>query len=361
MHKLISHFSTLQSKIRPSKERIEAAQALPPKVRTYLEELTNYTTISPHSRLAGSYAQKMCVGDVKDVDFLVRIDGTPTGDDAPSPKATIRDLKDALEGLAEELGYVTENIEVNAARRSVHVYFVDENFHIDAVPCIAPDGFDEALWVPCKNQGEWVKSHPLGYINKLNEINNENGGNVKPLGRILKHYVQQNMTYMRPKSYWLGALLLQIIDEEGFDKSKSPGELFNWLVSKIHAKYKILLDTSTTKVPKVKDPMLGHDISWNWERNAFESFMRHLAEARDISAKALSNEITKEKAVEYWQKLFGGDYFPATVESETKDFAAAAMPGAGYVSGSGRILSATAAMAAVTPIVRSATTRFHGE
>lgn len=361
MQKLITHFSTLQKNIRPSDERIESAQSLPPKVRKYLEDHETFGTVSPHSRLAGSYAQKMCVGDVKDVDFLVRVAGTPTGDDATPPKKMIADLKTTLGGLAEAMGYASDGVTINAARRSVHVHFVGEDFHIDAVPCIAPDGFDEPVWVPCKAQGEWVKSHPIGYVNKLNEINSDNGGNVKPLGRMLKHYVQQSMKYMRPKSYWLGALLLQIIDEKGFDKTKSPGELFHWLVSEIHAKYKILLDTSTTKVPAVKDPMLGHNITWNWERNEFESFMRHMADARDTSTKALADDITQEKAIGYWQKLFGDAYFPTSVEAETKALVAAATPGSGHVSPVGRVLTAASAASLSVPSVASATTRYHGD
>lgn len=356
-HPLTTHFNQLRKATLPPEGRRKAAKEIPAQVRKFLEELETFKTIWPHSQLAGSYAQKLCVGDVKDVDFLIRVVGIATGEDMTSPRKMISDLAHALEGLAEHLGYEKSKITIETARRSVHVYFKDEEFHLDVVPCIADDGLDKPLYVPCKNAGAWVKSNPIGYVKKLDEINAANGYNVKRLARIFKHFIHHQMTNSRPKSYWLGALLLQIIDEEGFDATKTQGELFNWLVSKIHAKYLVTLNTSTTATPNVKDPMLGHNISWNWSRRGFETFMARLEDAKKWSEKALADDVTQEKAIEYWQKLFG-DKFPTSVEEEAKELATAMWPGNGSkVASTGLLVAASVASIAS---VASKTTRFHG-
>lgn len=359
MYPLTTHFNMMRQKTRPPGERIEAAKNLPPLVRSFLENHPEFPTVAPHSRLAGSYAQKLCVGDVKDVDFLVFVDGAYEGEDMIEPRRIIGDLQKALKGLAAHLGYDEDEISVKPARRSVHVHFKGHDFHLDVVPCIAPDGEGEAAYVPCKNLEKWVKTHPLGYIKLLDEVNAAHSHNVKRLARTFKHFVQHKMKqpYMRPKSYWLGALLLQVIEEEGFDDTKTQAELFHWLVLAIYDKYRVTLDTSATATPNIMDPVLGHNISWNWGRNAFEMFMARLKEASEWSGEAISDRVTKEEAAQLWQRIFGSEYFPASIDDEAKSLAEALRPGNVCVEPSGRVVSASLASAAA---IAAPLTRFHG-
>src|SRR5271157_3120902 len=143
MYTLGTHFEELLKNIRPPEDRLEAARVLPRKVRDYLAENDGFVTVDPHTRLVGSYGQDTCVGDVKDVDFLVRVPGDPVKNE-PNAKKLIQELKRALDGLPKALGYSgfaeIDNIEIERARRSVHIYFQDKDFHLDVVPCIAPSG-----------------------------------------------------------------------------------------------------------------------------------------------------------------------------------------------------------------------------
>src|SRR5437868_237041 len=102
MFTLGTHFEMLLQNLQPPNERLQAAQDLPPKVRKYLEEHKGFATLAPHSRIAGSYPQGMSVGDVKDVDFLVRVDGDPEANN-PEANTLIKDLKEALDGLPQAL------------------------------------------------------------------------------------------------------------------------------------------------------------------------------------------------------------------------------------------------------------------
>jgi hypothetical protein len=359
MYPLTTHFNKLRQNTLPPADRLEAAKTVPPLVRKFLELHESFVTVSPQSRLVGSYAQKLCVGDVKDVDLLVFVPGAYEGDEMIEPRTMIADLRRALSGLATHLGYEDDEISIEAARRSVHVHFKNQDFHLDVVPCIAPDGVDEPAYVPCKNLDEWVKTHPVGYIKKLDEINAEHGYNVKRLARTMKHFVHFKMKQknMRPKSYWLGALLLQVIDEQGFDDTKTQAELFHWLVAAISEKYRVTLDTSTTATPNIKDPILGHNLSWNWGRNAFEMFMARLKEATDWSRAAISSNTSKEDAIALWQKIFGEEFFPSNVEDVATELANSLRPGFACVEPSGIVVTLAAASDAA---VAAPMTRFHG-
>ena len=106
------------------------------------------------------------------MDFLVVVDGDPENNE-PEAKDVVRDLKKALDGLPEALGYSKGRTEIERNRRSVHVYFKDEEFHVDAVPCIALDDIEGVVYVPDRNWNEWIKSQPIGYVKLITDLNNE--------------------------------------------------------------------------------------------------------------------------------------------------------------------------------------------
>ncbi len=355
-----THFEKMLQRTRPPKERLDKARDLPQKVREYLQEHKGFETVSPHSRLVGSYAQELCVGDVKDVDFLVRVSGNPT-ENEPKARGVIGELKKALDGLPAALGYIGEaEMDIERARRSVHVYFRGEDFHIDAVPCVAPDGFDGVIYVPDRGFNTWIRSYPIGYVQLLRDLDTENGGKVRRLIRLLKHYRDFQMETRKPKSYWLGALVVHHIRREGgLDTSLSLAELFRDLCNAIYCQYDHLLRTSDTATPNIPDPMLRHNISWNWGRPHFETFMRRLDDGRTWATKALESE-DRDEAIGWWQKIFGEEYFPSQEEIEKAALCLAdvGLPGKAYVTASGLIVPARPSSSIYTSIPE---TTFHGE
>lgn len=356
MFTLTTHFEKMLSDLQPPEERAKAAQELPAKVRDYLTGHDEFATVSPHTRLAGSYAQHLTVGDIKDVDILVRVPGDPERNE-PDAKTLVADLKKALEGLPEALE--TEgltDIDVTGARRSVHVHIAEPDFHIDVVPCIAPDGFEEALWVPDRGWGKWVKSHPIGYIRLLNDLNKDNGEKIKPLIRLFKRFRDFQMLHRKPKSYWLGAMVVQELDRGNLATDKSIGELFHDLVNGVYNHYACLLGREDDATPNLPDPMLGHNVSFNWKRTHFETFMRRLDEARTWAAAAIG-AADKDDAIAKWQKVFGEEYFPSDVETEAAAAAKAGLPGSAIVTASGLVGKQKPAVGAS---VLSRSTRFHG-
>ena len=299
----------------------------------------------------------MAVGDVKDVDFLVRVPGSPE-DNEPEAKQLIKDLRRALDGLPEALGADGwAGVDLERARRSVHVYIRGRDFHLDVVPCIAPDGFDEPLYVPDRGFNKWILSHPVGYVKLLQELNQAHGGKVLALGKLIKHIRNHHMKNRRPKSYWLGALLVHHV-RETLDMSQPVAVLVCDLLDAVYNQYACLLGRDDDATPNIPDPLLGHNVSWNWSRTHFETFMRRVDDCRSWASSAIDAD-DKEDAVKNWQKVFGEDWFPAEVDSAIEGSAAMAMPGKAAVLGSGLVVGASSSQRAAA--TKSCVTRFHGD
>ena len=136
--------------------------------------------------------------------------------------------------------------------------------------------------------------------------------------------------------------------------------LFRDLLDSIYGQYDHLLNTSDSATPNIKDPLLGHNISWNWERSHFETFMRRIDDGRQRATKALEleEEDDRSDAVSLWQKVFGEEYFPSEVEDMVKQAALNALPGQAFVTSSGLVVSQKPASGQFT---RTEGTTFHGE
>ena len=225
-------------------------------------------------------------------------------------------------------------------------------------PALHPTVFEEVIYVPDRGFNKWIASHPVGYINLLTQLNDTNGRKVRPLTKLLKHFRDAHMQTRRPKSYWLGALVVHhITRQDSLNTSQPLAVLFRDLLEAIYQQYDHLLHVSDSATPNIRDPMLGHNISWNWGRSHFETFMRRLDEGRTWATKAVESK-EKEQAFWWWQKIFGEAYFPSNVDSAASDLATAALPGRSYVTPAGILLSAKPASGMSIPVQR---TTFHGE
>jgi hypothetical protein len=345
------HFNGLLHNIQPPLNRLEAARTLPRKVRDYLEKHEEFVTLDPHTKLTGSYAQFLTVGDVKDVDFLVRTDGDPKEND-PEAKKTVRALKAALDNLPDHLdleGYT--EVEVTGARRSVHVCFPNEDFHIDAVPCIAPYGFGNSIWVPDKGFNKWVESHPLGVVDLVKELEEAYSGKFRNLAKLTKYFRNVQMLRSKPKSYWLLTLLIHEFRDNGFTASDPLPESFHALMDRLYKRLAPIYGRTDGATPNLKDPMLEHNVSWNWGRRDFETFMRRLDDGRRWSQYALDAAANDDldEAIKHWKLVFGAA-FPDDVTELARAEAAARQPGNAAVAASGIILSsATSRTLSVLP------------
>lgn len=331
---LPEYFKQFLWNIEPPEQRLAVAREIPGDVRRYLEENEYFDTQHPHSRLTGSYKRHTAVHNIKDVDFLVfvRYEG-----DKPEPANVLKELHAVLDGLPEALGYGGRAQTLRGQRRSVHVEFDDEDFHLDVVPALIPDGIDEVLLVPDRTWGKWVESHPLGYGKALSALNAANGEKVVPVVKMVKHWRTFQMQRNRPKSYWLECLVYRHI-EKGWvtTEGKSYAELFTDLLRSVHERFHKKFEEGG--VPSIPDPMLGNNVAFNWERSAFESFMRRLDKSISWAEKALDKDREQlDEAIELWQKVFGEEYFTDSPALRKRQKAAWLGAASGWIGSSGSV------------------------
>lgn len=333
------HFAELRKNIEPPKHRRDAAASIPAQVREFLEDSTEFPTEDPHTRLTGSYARSTAIHDIKDVDFVVFVDAEDDEDDEdPDPEEVLDDLFAVLQALPEAIDRPGSAQILRRQRRSVHVHFDEEDFHLDIVPAWLRDGIDEPLWVPDREWSRWVESDPLGYGGALSNLNAETGGKTVPLIKLVKHWRTVQMQRRRPKSYWLEALVYRHLDRGWVTADgKSYAKLFTEVLRSIRDRFEPTLDGGG--VPAISDPMLGHNVAFNWERPAFESFMARLSESIGWAERALAKDRDElDEAVTLWQKIFGSDYFTDSPEARRLQRAEWLGMGATFVTSCGGVL-----------------------
>lgn len=121
MLSLTEQFTAFLQNIQPNEERAGLARDLPAKVREFLEDSEEITTVYPHSRLSGSYARNTAIKEIKDVDILLFVDPAyKDGED--SAQNVINKLVSALVGfpdaLGDENGYIESEPAIKRQRRS---------------------------------------------------------------------------------------------------------------------------------------------------------------------------------------------------------------------------------------------------
>lgn len=350
------HFKKLLANIEPPVDRRLKAQSIPADVREYLKTHADFATQTPHTRLVGSYARETAIRSIKDVDILVFV---KEGDERPDPVTVLDTLYDVLDGLPEDLGSTGQVTTLRRQRRSIHVHFEAEDFRLDVVPAIIPDGMDSPLLVPDKEWEEWIDSAPLGYAAALSVLNQAHGEKVVPLIKLFKHWRGFQIVRGRPKSYYLEALVYRhvnagLVTTEG----KSYAELFTDLLVSIRDEFLPYLDEAEA-VPTIADPTLGHNVAFNWERWAFERFMNRLNESIGWATRALAKTPEQlDEAIVLWQKVFGADAFADTPDLRKAQFAETLARGPAFVSSAGKLFSQRPDD---TRVVQSPPHRFYGD
>lgn len=329
------HFAELRKNIEPPQHRKAVASSIPHDVRRFLEESSDFPTQEPHSRLTGSYRRSTAIHSIKDVDFVVFVDPDNTD---PDPESVLDSLYWTLRGLPAALGYIGDAQVLRRQRRSVHVAFADQDFHLDVVPTLIPRGIDRPLLVPDKGWGTWVESDPLGYVGALSDLNSATSEKAVPLIKMIKHWRTVQMQRQRPKSYYLEALIYKhLTDGSVTILDKSDAELFTDLLRAIHDAFRPTLDGGG--VPTIPDPMLGHDVAFNWERPAFERFMRRAEESISWAERALAKGRDElDEAVALWQNVFGSECFVDSAEARRLQDAEWLASGSVFVTAAGRVL-----------------------
>jgi len=338
------HFNALQKKIEPAEARAHLASTRVGEVRDWLKD-NEFETESPHTRLSGSYSRSTAIEVIPDVDVLMFV---PVDQLDRTPNAVLLQLHEVLQD------YPAAAINTEGQRRSVRLEFPADDLYLDIVPAVAEEGLDKALKVPDRPQEEWIPSDPLGYAERLTNLNQTNGEKVVPLIKLMKAWRDEQMQRRRPKSYVLEVMLLYAVEDGKLALcDHSVAENVRDAFVYITDTYAELMDNSTA-APRISDPQIpNHFITKGWERSHFETFMRRAREAGRAAERALAAE-NEATASEDWKTVFGKRWpTDAEVNRTVREEAAAHQPGAAKIASTGRIIGGAA-------VIATRPTRFHG-
>jgi hypothetical protein len=292
------HFEALLKKINPPPERVALASTRVGDVREWLRE-QEFETRDPHTRLSGSYGRQTAIELIPDVDVLLFV---PENEEQRTPNAVLRELHGVLNDYPN-----AGTVDLRGQRRSVRLELRDDELCLDIVPAISKDGLDYALLVPDRPQEEWIASDPLGYAERLTDVNQGNGGKLVPLIKLMKVWRDEQMLQRKPKSYVLEVILLYAVEDGGLVLcERSWAQNVHDAFAYIADKYADLMDNGS-QAPRIPDPQISNTyITKGWAREHFETFMRRAREAQRAAERALTANVARPGrcAPEPWMRTW---------------------------------------------------------
>lgn len=313
MAKLDWIFNDFLGMIEPSSKAVSYAIKAHEPVREHLESDETIKQYIKNTFLYGSYKRHTAVGNIKDVDIVVLTNFDVT-DEKNTPGNVLKKIKLSLSEFYDD----PENPEYQ--RRSIRINDplpdTDTEMTLDIIPAIPVDKDDGILWVPDREAGKWIYSHPNGHIKNTTSLNSDeySKGKFVPLVKIAKWWWKYQCCVLipltkrpKPKGFWIECLVAENFDPD----QKTWAEHFIALLENIEKKY-----SKTQSVPELQDPGLPDEtIKTSMTLDEFEFFMNVVKDSLGFAHKAL-DEGDENNSIIFWQQIFG-DKFGEKNESKS--------------------------------------------
>lgn len=291
---LNSYFRGLLASIEPDASSVATAKRSHEDLRSILQTDNDVSQADPDSYLSGSYARDTAIKDIKDVDIIVLID---LDHSKTTPDVVVAWLQSALQKYYPK---------VRAQGRSVCVT-TDSGFLLDVVPSVPLSHRDGPVWIPDRDAGQWVASHPKGQIDFGVQRNASTAGYYKHLVKIMKHWRDRlSPVNAQVKSYVLESLVAEMTTVE----PASYGHGVVRILQGIHVSYAPYV--SARIVPKIKDPGYSSvNVAKRWKFDEFTAFIDNVAASRTIAEEAL-DATDRDQSIALWRRLFGAGFESAS-------------------------------------------------
>lgn len=284
---LEKNFKIFASNIQPSESHREDAISAHQTLRDKLKENEELKDVFEGSFLAGSYKRQTAVKPIKDVDIVVMLS---------QEKGSARNTLAWVEGILNAIGYSAKTAK---QRRSIRIDLA--NVTMDIVPALIPWGKDDRLKVPCREDDEWLLSHPKKHIENASALNQKSlDGRYVPIVKMLKWWKIFFVKQKHPKGFFLELLCGLHLDFN----ATSFAEGFTSVLSNMVNFY----GADPVVLPEIDDPGIsGEKILTGMELSEFRVFMQRVSEAKSIAEEALREE-SEIESVKKWRKLFGSEF-----------------------------------------------------
>lgn len=249
MHQALTKL--LISKVTLYKSHIEQASTSQGYIRNLLDNKSRENNDLPwviDDFLSGSYARRIKIHPLDDIDIMVVLDGQglfPTvGGEQLNAKVngrvllnnpvykhtnedgTISSLK-ILEVFRKHLKTTFPNSEIKKDGQAINVYFDSYKMGLDIVPCfhiLPSDSTQDYYYIPQgRGSNMWISTNPKIDAAICDSLNDKFGKKLKPIIRLVKYW-NQTQNYGRLKSYHVEVIVWKVFQDY-------PREITNYAVA----------------------------------------------------------------------------------------------------------------------------------
>lgn len=295
-------FGEYLAAIEPDTEAKRLAAEAHNVPRDFLKDDADFGEYVVDSFLYGSYKRQTATHGIKDVDIML-ITNFDIYETTPD---------EVLDMLFEALVrcYGSENV-LKKNRRSIQVLnpLPDEktDLTLDILPAVEVNDGTGYLYVPDKDEGEWILTNPRGHLERTSEENAKENKKLVPFVKIMKSWwkyqsqvlVSESNPKPRPKSFWLETLALNYF----YDIDDNWAERFVRFLRTIRD-----IAPSGASIIYLEDPgMPGQQLKTSMSQSEFDIFMDMIRASEKLASTALDEENETESS-KLWAQIFGDDF-----------------------------------------------------
>lgn len=282
-------FVEFGAKIAPTTAQEQTIASRRTAVEGFLAKkyLSNSTMPLTHVRTIGSAGRKTLIRPVDDLDVFAVFD------DSQVWSSYQYDSKQLLYRVREALaGYSVQT--VGSRGQAVRLFYTSGP-HVDITPAFPVKDFwgqPAGYYIP-KGDGGWQQTDPYKHHDFIATRNQELGGYLKPLVRLLKRW--NSVHSSRLKGFHLEVMTQAIFSSLGSNTRDAVVMFFEYAGGRLH----------------VNDPAgYSGDLasSWSWQKQ--QDVQQSFTTAHDRAAEALQAESggNPAEAIRLWRIIFGSEF-----------------------------------------------------
>ena len=287
---LLENFKFFLSNIEPTANQKNEASTGHTTLRKRLSGDEEFKEFFIDSFLTGSYARDTAIRPIKDVDIIIIMNILQTN----TPSSVINYLERILKKYYS-----------NTKRQTKSVNITLSYINMDVVPAIAPEGIDNILLIPNREEKEWTKTHPKKHI-ELSTIMNKNRNLLyKPLVKSLKQWrdVRMSETW-KPKSFILETIIYGFASANMISSIPLSIRDFYYYV---YNKYKKEKEEQKYSPIIIDHGGTGKDVAQKWTLSDFNKFYDECIASWSSANNAIKSE-DYTTSVSYWRQLLGNNF-----------------------------------------------------
>lgn len=300
MADILDAFRVYLENISLPDSQIESAQRSNAALRNHLSNDSYFGRLIRDTFLNGSYARRTVLRPIRDVDIIAVVD----------TEWIKADPSRAMESLRRKLSFYYDEYRTRRKRRAVRVGLSD--IDLDVVLAVAPDGIDQPLLIPDREQRTWIKTWPKRQMTVVGVLGARTGGNYTRLVRIFKSWARARVAAAdRPRSFVLECAVYHVL---AANPAAFVGEIDSAFETLLERMYEWDFGRGNSLLrwgdPAVEDPALPNvNVAMDWASEEADRVREKIGHALS-KLDRVHRSLYDETEIGHWGDILGSP-FPA--------------------------------------------------